>query len=48
MTKINKRRDFVKLLTLAGLGLYLPACELDGQKKIDNSKNQIEIILEQQ
>ena len=36
MTKINKRRDFVKLLTLAGLGLYLPACELDGQKKIDN------------
>ena len=38
MTQTNKRRDFVKLLTLAGLGLYLPACESDGQKKIDNSK----------
>ena len=38
MTQINKRRDFVKLLALAGLSLYLPACTSDERKKQSNSK----------
>jgi len=38
MTQINKRRDFVKLLAVAGLSLYLPACTSDERKKQRNSK----------
>ena len=38
MTQTNKRRNVVKLLALAGLSLYLPACASDQQKKQSSSK----------
>jgi FAD/FMN-containing dehydrogenase len=47
MNHINKRRDFVKLLAVAGLSLYLPSCKSDKKnnskkKKTKDSVSQIE------
>ncbi|MBL6668458.1 MAG: hypothetical protein ISP69_07260, partial [Crocinitomicaceae bacterium] len=39
MARFKDRRDVVKLLLASGLGLYLPACASDGQKKTDPKKN---------
>ena len=47
MNQVNKRRDFVKLLAVAGLSLYLPSCKSDKKnnskkKKPKDSVSQIE------
>jgi FAD/FMN-containing dehydrogenase len=47
MNQVNKRRDFVKLLAVAGLSLYLPSCKSDKKnnskkKKTKDSVSQIE------
>ena len=39
MNHINKRRDFVKLLAVAGLSLYLPSCTSDDRKNPSNLKD---------